>query len=404
MIRIAGYLAQIPLLDLTHYTARPYALSDIQVMKIYTHRLFGPHFYPSVETTLPPAQWSSVHRTDSPSIYGAETRILEEVPLPHVDSGSTYMASNAQGHVGRPVANPRHALISHRPTKRSASPIPGPSTPAKKARIRTSLPSPPSPPPKPRPPPYSASSPTFARAYKFGTEDNDPDASWSTFSAAKLGKRTAALGSGANKARNGPSSGIKKSGAFRLPGVGPGRRAKVGKATDGPSLPPQNEQKRRVITYLPPPPQMSKAEAGGPSDKETESQHAKRGLHTSTRGRKDSIIECHVLSDSEAKIGASVTAAKHQELDDNNLGTAVPLTDSDDVTLVGEDHDLYESSPPATVPFDIDDVCVRYPHVRADLKKVCAFLLYDMISPCPRDVYVIHREVRIDCTLFHIYQ
>lgn len=266
------------------------------------------------------------------------------------------------------------------------------------------MPSPPSPPPKPRPPPYSASSPTFARAYKFGTEDNDPDASWSTFSAAKLGKRTAALGSGANKARNGPSGGIKKSGTFKLPGVGLGRRAKLGKASDAPFLPPQHEQKRRVITYLPPPPQMSKAEAGGPSDKETERRRAKRGLHTSTRGRKESIIECHVLSDSEAKIGTSVTAAKHQELDDNNLGTAVPPTDSDDVTLVGEEHDLYESSPPATVPFDIDDVFVRYPHVRADLKKVCAFLLYDMISPCPRDVYAIHHEVRIDCTLFHIYQ
>ncbi|KAI6118610.1 hypothetical protein EV401DRAFT_1965866, partial [Pisolithus croceorrhizus] len=205
----------------------------------------------------------------------------------------------------------------------------------------------------------------------FGAEDSDPDVSWSTFSATKLGKRTPALGTQARKPRNGPNDGIKKSGTFRLPGVGLGRRVKFGESAHAPPLPPQQEQKRRVITYLPPPLQMPKTESGGASDRKTNHHDAKRGsreLDTCTR-REDTMIKCHVLLDSEARGGASAATTEREQWDGNDPSAVVPLMDSDDATLVGEEYDLHESSLPVTIPFDIDDICRRYPQIRAKIKE-----------------------------------
>ncbi|KAI6009266.1 hypothetical protein EDC04DRAFT_859423 [Pisolithus marmoratus] len=360
----------------------------------------------------------------SPSVLGADllstrggvARTHEQIPLPRVDHVSMYTILNAQGHAPRPgktnVSDPRAPLIPHCVTgtnrnvplspvedenavalrnlaKRSAPPISGSSTPAKRARIRNRLPSPPSSPLRLRLPPCSTSAPISVRAYKFGAEDNDPDASWSTFSATKLGKRTPAVGSRANKSRNGPSSRIMKSGTFKLPGVGLDRRAKLGKSADAPHPLLQQEQKRRVITYLPPPLQTPKMEGGGASDRETDHRCAERESHelnTSTGGRKDTTIEWRVSLDSEAKNGASVTTTKHEELDDDSAN--VLLMDSDDATLVGEEHDLHESSSPTTVPFDIGDVCAQYPQLRAEMKEVCVLFPHDMVSPCPRGALI----------------
>ncbi|KAI6038363.1 hypothetical protein EDC04DRAFT_1996787 [Pisolithus marmoratus] len=295
-------------------------------------------------------QSSSVLCADLPSTRGGVAQTHEQIPLPRVDHVSMSTIPNTQGRALRPgetranrnvplspVEN-ENAIALRNLAKRSISPIFGPSTPAKKARIQTRLLSPPSSPLRPRPLPCSVFAPISVRAYKFGAEDNDTDASWCTFSAMKLGKRTPAVGSRVNKTRNGPSGGITKSGTFRLPGVGLDRRAKLGKSADAPPPLPQQEQKRRVITYLPPPLQMPKTGDGGASGRETVHRCAKRQspeLNTSTRGGKDTTIECHVSLDLEAKNGASVTAIRHEELDDDDSANAL-LMDSDDATLVGE--------------------------------------------------------------------
>lgn len=378
----------------------------------------------------------SVPAVDSPPTQGATdgaaVRTHEQILQPHANHVVMYPVSNVRRHAPRPgvtsVSKPRvssisyfcltgternvppfliedeDAVASRNPPKRSTSPIGGFSTSAKRARIQARLPSPTSSPLRPRPPPYSTSSPKSVGAYRFGAEDSDPDASWSTFSATRFGKKIPALGARANKPQNGPNDGIKKSGTFRLPGVGLGRRVKFGGSADASPLPPPQDQKRRVITYLPPPLQMPKTEDGGASDKKSDYRDAKRGSHkldTCTR-TKDAMIKCHVLLDSEATGGASASTTEHEELDDNDPSTMVPLIDSDDATLVGEEYDLRESSPPVTAPFDIDDVSVRYPQLRAKIKEVRVPFPYDMAS-CLCDVSIICREVRIDCnTLFHL--
>lgn len=143
---------------------------------------------------------------------------------------------------------------------------------------------------------------------------------------------------------------------------------------------------------------MPNTEDGGASDKKSDYRDAKRGSHkldACTR-TKDAMIKCHVLLDSEATGGASATTTEHEELDDNDPSTMVPLIDSDDATLVGEEYDLRESSPPVTAPFDIDDVSVRYPQLRTKIKEVRVPFPYDMASPCLCDVSIICRGVRID--------
>ncbi|KAI6145709.1 hypothetical protein EDD17DRAFT_1652441, partial [Pisolithus thermaeus] len=363
-------------------------------------------FYPSAEQTFLTLQSLSVPEVDSLPTHGATVRAYEQIPLPHVNHVLRHPVSNARGHEPRPgvtsVSKPWlpsvfHCLTgtergvppfptedkvpdaSRSPAKRSTSPIGGFSTPFKKARIQTRLASPPSSPLRLRPPPCLVSSSKSVRAYMFGAEDSDPDASWSTFSATKLGKRTPALGTRARKPRNGPNDGIKKSGTFRLPGVGLGRQVKFGESAHAPPLPPQQEQKRRVITYLPPPPQMPKTESGGASDRKInhcDTKRESRELDTCTR-RKDTMIKCHVLLDSDAGSGTSAATTECEQWDDNDLSAVVPLMDSDDATLVGEEYDLHESSPPVTVPFDIDDVCRRYSQIRAKIKEVCALFSYD---------------------------
>ncbi|KAI6006841.1 hypothetical protein EDD15DRAFT_2207286 [Pisolithus albus] len=356
----------------------------------------------------------SVPAVDSPPTQGATddaaVQTHEQILQPHANHVAMYSVSNVRKHAPRPrvtsVLKPRvpsisrfcltdtersvppfliedeDAVASRNAPKRSTSPIGGFPTPTKRARIQTRLPSPTSSPLRPRPPPCLTSSPKSVGAYRFGAEDNDPDASWSTFSATRFGREPPVPGTRANRPRNGPNDGIKKSGTFTLPGVGLGRRVKFGGATDASPLPPPQDQKRRVITYLPPPLQVPNTEDGGASDKKSDYRDAKRESHkldTCTRA-KDAMIKCDVLLDSEATGGASASTTEREELDDNDPSTMVPLMDSDDATLVGEEYDLRESSPPVTVPFDMDDVSVRYPQLRTKIKEVCVLFPYEMAS------------------------
>ncbi|KAL4073454.1 hypothetical protein J3A83DRAFT_4503334 [Scleroderma citrinum] len=234
--------------------------------------------------------------------------------------------------------------------KRRPSPIAVPVTPVKKTRIR---------PPSSPPSPDRRARAVRAYAYKSSGDDEDEDRSWSTLGAVRRDKggRPTFLsgkerGRGKNEKRLG--GGMKRSGVFKLPGIGGGGRNGVSKCMDANGAP--SHPKRRVITYLPPPMEnQAHADVG-------ETRRDQGGLEKCMSAKKGANI----------KTDRAPEVEHEDKLDDKcDYDMAVPHMDSDEITLVGE-HEWPlgpESSPVPSIPFDAEQVCVRYANVRARMKE-----------------------------------
>lgn len=203
--------------------------------------------------------------------------------------------------------------------KRSLSPLAVPVTPVKK--LRTRPPSPPSYPDRGRARAACAYTP------KFGGDEDDEDESWSTLGATRRdgGGRPVFL-SGRDKNKKRPSGGVKRSGVFKLPGLGRGgARNRTRKDVDDmPSSP-----KGRVITYLPPPMEhLPLTDMGGTC------KHQGGGLGKGMSKGTGLNIKTDYAPDVELA-------------DECDYDVPAPRMDSDEATLVGEQewHVEPESSP-----------------------------------------------------------
>ena len=236
-------------------------------------------------------------------------------------------------------------------TERTVSPIAVPVTPVKRPQTRP--PSPPSISDKRRA--------KAARPYtcKFGNDEDDEDASWSTLGAARRDSRGRPTflsgrerGRGKNETR--PSGGIKRSGVFKLPGLGIGGAKSGARCVDVGDT--SSHPKRRVITYLPPP--------------------MEHQVNTNVGGtcRDQSGLDEGVSKGTELTEEIDHGMEDKGDMSDNDRDYDVPAPrmDSDEATLVGEYewHVQPASSPVQSVPFDTDQVCARYADVRARMKKV----------------------------------
>ena len=237
--------------------------------------------------------------------------------------------------------------------KRSLSPIAVPVTPVKKLRTR---------PPSPSSYPDRRCART-ACAYTstFGGDEDDEDESWSTLGAARRdgGGRPVFLsgrerGGGKNKKR--PGGGLKRSGVFKLPGLGGGgARNGAGKwvDVDDTSTASNPKGRGRVITYLPPPLEdLPRTDVGGRCKNQD---GLGKGMFKGTG--------LNIKTDYAPDVENEDTLADEQcDYDD----VPAPM-DSDEATLVGEQEWHIEpgSSPVQNIPFDTEEACARYPDVRA---------------------------------------
>lgn len=231
--------------------------------------------------------------------------------------------------------------------KRSLSPIAVPVTPVKKLRTRP-----------PSPPSYLDRRRARAACANTSKFDDDEDEAWSTLGAARRdgGGRPVFLsgrerGGDRNKKRLG--GGLKRSGVFKLPGLGGGgARNGTSKCVDVDDTP--SNPKGRVITYLPPPMEdLPRTDVGGTFKNQGglgKGVSRGTGLNIKTEYAPDVKNEDTLV---------------HEQCDYYDV--PAPRMDSDEATLVGEQewHIEPESSPVQSIPFDTEEACTRYPDVRA---------------------------------------
>lgn len=206
----------------------------------------------------------------------------------------------------------------------------------------------------------------LSSAYQFGNDD-DPDVSWSTLF---VKTNNPGLTRGAHKGRKtalNHTAQVKRSGVFKLPGIGPGRKEGTSEAECMNVTEQELERKTRVITYLPPP-----LMAFNPDHRaEVTCTNRSWTVGPQCNGNVDKVVDTPSTSVNRIMtqhgvqgIGDGDVKAKTGASDYDNL--VVPQLDSDEGTLIGE-NDQY-SSP---VTFNLKDTCARYPDRKARARKVC---------------------------------
>lgn len=181
----------------------------------------------------------------------------------------------------------------------------------------------------PRPPaPYIG---LGVSAYTF---EADPDANWSTITKSKQKKIKSFMPTIA-----------RSSGPFRLPVPAVGNPKGEGKGIT--KTEKKHEAKRRVITYLPPPPSQ----------------------RTVTPSEIQEVEAHYAPGDDICLLGSAGTA---QPLQESNPESPLVQADSDDLTLVGEVDEQ-------VLAFDAGEVKTRYPKIRKLAKEVR--ICHDLTSP-----------------------